>query len=78
MKYFAFIKKNIYKCNDRSLSVWLIIKTFCDKTRNYRDITKNLSESNKKKNMNKHTNFEIIVLFWLIYKRETSAIEHLT
>lgn len=24
MKYFAFIKKNIYKCNDRPLSVWLI------------------------------------------------------
>lgn len=26
----------------------LVDKTFCDKTRNYRDITKNLSESNKK------------------------------
>lgn len=77
MKYFAFIKKTIYKCNDRPLSV-LVDKTFCDKTRNYRDITKNLSESNKKKPMNKHTNFEIIVLLWLIYKRETSAIEHLT
>lgn len=77
MKYFAFIKKNIYKCNDRPLSV-LVDKTFCDKTRNYRDITKNLSESNKKKPMNKHTNFEIIVLLWLNYKRETSAIEHLT
>lgn len=54
----------------------LVDKIFCDKICNYCDIMKNLSESNKKKNMNKYINFEIIVLFWLIYKCEIFVIEY--